>query len=830
MNKTSVPIKVAIGYAIVIAIFCIATWMVYGNTRTFMRINQTEQAFMQRRDIIDSLVYSFMQMSNQERAICLGDVDQWDDFDRSLKRTIALSERLQDVLTKTTQDHKIDSLQALLRLKRDNTLLIMRMMAQNHEDRFLADKVNSLHQGTDSVIIHPKAPEVKENKETVYEVVKSRKGFFARLADAFRRQHTDTVSVTRNHHQVADSIPRNIDIAHDVANVLSDIAQKDISEKRKQRRRLRERERQQQRVSIRVAEQTDDLLRDIRRDERTAKQVAFEKNTEARRDVMAKVVMLALVSLLSACVLVYFVWRDVKRAQRDRERLREAKEETERLMAQRERLMLTITHDIKAPAASISGFTTLLSERVGGDAKAASFTHNINASANHLLRLVNALLDYHSLEDGKVELHATTFSPARLVGESVEGIRPQAQSKGLQVACDTSRCSQRLFRADAFRIKQIVDNLLSNACKYTKQGGITVKACTTSSLLIVSVSDTGCGMTPGETRRVFNAFARLPEAQGTEGVGLGLSIVQELVTLLHGDIQVTSRKGHGTTFRLAVPVAVVAGQNRQEQREALTAASATPQPAAEKPVEPVTDVVALDDDPLQRQLLQEMLRRLVPAGGSVTLCQRAGELLEKLKGHRPSVCLVDIEMPDTNGMEVARRIGPHDGMRLVAMTAHDASIMPQLTEVGFDGCLFKPIRMEELARVLGLHAAGGVDAASPDGPAEACDLSALTAFASGDKEAEGEIFRSFARELGGHIATLESALATMDRKQAAHVAHKALPLLTLIGARCVPLLQALSPERIGQLADGRLRDTIGEVLQDLRAVLRQVEDDICTLR
>lgn len=102
--KTSVPIKVAIGYAIIIAIFTMAAWMVYANTRTFMRINQAERAFMQRRDVIDSLVYSFMQMNNKERAISLGDTDQWDDFDRSLHRTIALSERLQEVLADSTQD------------------------------------------------------------------------------------------------------------------------------------------------------------------------------------------------------------------------------------------------------------------------------------------------------------------------------------------------------------------------------------------------------------------------------------------------------------------------------------------------------------------------------------------------------------------------------------------------------------------------------------------------------------------------------------------------------------------------------------------------------
>lgn len=139
MFKTSVPLKVAIGYAIVIAIFSIAAWMVYGNTRTFMRINQTERAFMHRRNIIDSLVYSFMEMNDQERAISLGETDKWQAFDQSLQRTILLSEHLQAALTDSTQDNKIDSLQALLRMKRLCTLQLMQIMAENHADRWHGD-------------------------------------------------------------------------------------------------------------------------------------------------------------------------------------------------------------------------------------------------------------------------------------------------------------------------------------------------------------------------------------------------------------------------------------------------------------------------------------------------------------------------------------------------------------------------------------------------------------------------------------------------------------------------------------------------------------------
>ena len=267
-----------------------------------------------------------------------------------------------------------------------------------------------------------------------------------------------------------------------MANVLSDIAQKDDLQKRQRRQRLAARERQQQLVSIQIADQTEQLLRDIRSDEHNAKEAAFEHDIEARHAVMAKVVLLALVSLLSALVLVYFVWRDVKREQRDRQRLKAAKDETERLMAQRERLMLTITHDIKAPAASISGFIQLLDERMRGDAKAASYVQNIGQSATHLLHLVTALLDYHRLESGNVETHPVTFSAARLVSECADSIRPQAEAKGLRVVCHVEGCTQEWLRGDAFRIKQIVDNLLEHLTTFTYD----------NALLSISFNINGC--------------------------------------------------------------------------------------------------------------------------------------------------------------------------------------------------------------------------------------------------------------------------------------------------------------------------------------------------
>ena len=576
--------------------------------------------------------------------------------------------------------------------------------------------------------------------------------------------------------------------------------------KKKRLNKIEQRERQQQLLGIKIANQTEQLLRDIRQDERQAKLKAFDQDVKARQGVVEKIILLAVVSFLSSIVLLGFVWRDVKRQQRDQQRLQRAKEESERLMNQRERLLLTITHDIKAPAASISGFVQLLQEQVA-DRHAQSYISNIANSADHLIHLVTALLDYHQLEDGRISLHPTTFCPSQLVAACADSVRPQAEREGLQVICDISACASSFYQGDAFRIKQVIDNLVSNAFKYTDQGHIAIKASTSTSSLQVCVNDTGCGMTEEETHRIFNAFARLPEAQGKEGVGLGLSIVRELVQLLDGNIQVSSEKGKGTSFLVTFPITPVQAPQEKAQKATPSAMS-------------TENILLLDDDLLQLTLLQEMLSQLGVDSRNITVCQRVDAALTAFRQAPPSAMFIDIEMPEMNGMEVARRIGEHPDTKLIAMTAHDASILPQLTEAGFDDCLFKPFTVGKLADTLGI--AAPIQAAPEnESVQDGYDFSSLTAFASGDREAEQEILRSFAQERQGYIQTLASALSSDNRQDVAHVAHKALPVMTMVKAKSLPLLLRMSPENISSMSDEQLRQAVQQVLEEMTLIRRQ---------
>uniref|UniRef100_UPI0040264217 ATP-binding protein n=1 Tax=Prevotella sp. TaxID=59823 RepID=UPI0040264217 len=739
----STRIKILVGYALLAIVLLSATWMVYDNTRSLSAVNHASERFMARRDIVDSLVFSMLETANAERSVLLGDASKWERFDRALSGSKRHARKLRPLLNDTLKQQRLDTLMALLIAKRENTLLVMNVLKNNSRDSYYNNKVEALHSGRDSIVISPQTKERHEQHETVYEVVKTKRGFFRRLGDAFRKQRTDTISTTRLTHQPStDTIHHRLNIADSVANALAEIHSEQQRANDRQQDIISTRNDRLQLVSIQLTKRTWQLLEDIQSDEHNALQRVVGKAISSRRAMIVRIAVLGLLAILSAAILVVYILRDIKRERRDRQRILEAKTETERIMQQRERLLLTITHDIKAPAASIAGFIDLLSEYVDRP-KAVGYLQSISGSANHLLQLVSALLDYHKLESGKAERHEVSFQPTALVSECVAQMQPLAMAKQLRLATDINVAEDMFCRSDAFRIKQIVNNLVSNAIKYTDEGEVRVGITVLNGWMTLSVSDTGCGMTPEELQSVFNAFTRLPGAQGKEGVGLGLTITREIVTLLGGRINVASTKGKGTTFRVCLPVKVVTNHgihsggalvssaptkqqvhqqskevHQQSKHNSMVGALETSAPPKgnsqhlnTSTPQPIISVVIVDDDRLQGQLLNEMLRRIDGVQFDITTTIHADKAIRIAVEKNPHIVFTDIEMPEMNGSEIMRRIRNASSAtsatdksvlrtKFVAMTAHEQSIMPQLRSDGFDACLFKPFSVQTLAATI----------------------------------------------------------------------------------------------------------------------------------
>lgn len=755
MHKNNIPVKVSIGYAAVAIIMVLAIALVYGNTKSIIAINQASKEYIAKKNTADSTMTS------------------------------------------------------LLKEEQENLRQLSDAMAGKPDENYLREKVNSLNTGKDSVVVHSKAPQTHEAKSTTVEVVKTRKGFFRRLADAFKKEHAETLSVKKDSNMaVVDTVVTPVNVAENVADILQQIEKKENHEKRSHADNMNKEVEDLKVVSTQLALRSAKQLSDVHQKERGAMQRAISQAMEARRDLLWQMGLLAIVTIAAVMVLIVVIWRDSKKEREYQESLEAANEEIQCVMNQRERLLLTITHDIKAPAASIAGFIDLMGDYVSSR-KGMECLHNIKNSAVHLSHLVASLLDYHQLENGLMKVRPTTFSLVRLVAECVEGMRLRAEEKGLRLSYDTTK-AEGLFLADAFRIRQILDNLVGNAIKYTDCGGVTVKALVSKVMgkhqLTLSVKDTGKGMTTEDKRKVFQAFARLGNAQGIEGAGLGLSITKELVALLDGEIHVNSTVGKGSIFTVTIPV--------EPSKEETTKKDARKAFANHK-------ILILDDDKLQLQLIQEMLRRIVDDSWRVFACGHVVDALTTLHNERPALMLMDIEMPEMNGTEMIRHVN-HAQMTVVAMTAHDNSIKGQLLEAGFDDCLFKPFGIDQLARILGKEAKGQVvadDTTPTDGPSSRFD--SLVAFAGGDEDAAREIVSTVKEELARNLSDLkemrESAILPVEN--IGKVAHKLLPIASMTRMESVEALTALSPERIHGIGEGQIREYLKMVINELQDIL-----------
>ena len=774
MHKNNIPLKVALGYCIIAIIMILAISLVYSNTKSIIAINEASREYIKKKDAADSTMTS------------------------------------------------------LLKEEQKNLKQLSDAMAGKSTSNYLQDKVKSLNTGKDSIVVHSKAPQTHEAKKTTVEVMKTRRGFFRRLADAFKKEHAETLSIKQDSNRaIIDSITTPVNVAENVANILDQIDKKEKVATQDHKESINKEMEDLKIVSTKLALRSAKQLSDVHQRERDSMQKAINKAMAARRQLLWQIGLLTLITLFAIIVMIWFIWRDARKERIYRENLEAANEEIQRIMNQRERLLLTITHDIKAPAASISGFIDLMKEYVT-EAQGMECLQNIKNSAAHLSRLVASLLDYHQLENGLMKVQPVSFSPAQLVKESVEGMRLRAKEKGLSISYEMTmgmkkeanqenETDKELFLADAFRIRQILDNLVSHAIKYTDHGGVNIKARVSKIMgkltLTLSVQDTGKGMTDEEKQKVFQAFTRLKSAQGIEGTGLGLSITQELVSLLGGEILLRSTLGKGSSFIVTLPIEPAPKDDSQEDiKQTSDHQEAKDSDNKKKAQQEFANhkVLILDDDKLQLQLLQEMLRRIAGDSWQVFACNHVIDALTILHNEQPALMLMDIEMPEMNGTEMITHIN-HTNMTVIAMTAHDTSIREQLIKAGFDDCLFKPFSMEKLSAILGIDS-------EPQS-----HFDALLAFAEGDEEAAKEILNTVKQELAEHLKNLKEAMEedSLSIDKIGKAAHKLLPIASMMQMSCLEELKALSPEHIQENGEEEIRKKLKVVADCLQHVLEQ---------
>ena len=402
---------------------------------------------------------------------------------------------------------------------------------------------------------------------------------------------------------------------------------------------------------------------------------------------------LALFILLLLLVLFIVIHRDairIKRYKRESadliRQLKQSALRNEELITSSKKAVHTITHELRTPLTAIIGYAGLMQKDCDVD-KIGSYIQNIQQSSNRMREMLNTLLSFFRLDNGKEQ---PNFAPCRIstITHTLETeFVPVAISNGLAL---TINChTDAVVLTDKERILQIGNNLLSNAIKFTESGGVSLITDYDDGLLKLIVEDTGTGMTEDEQRRVFGAFERLSNAATKDGFGLGLSIVQRIVAMLGGVVRLESEKGKGSCFTVEIPMQTAEEQPEQSRQGYV------------RQNEAYHEVIAIDNDAVLLLMLKEMYAQ---EGIHCDTCTDAAELIELIRKKEYSLLLTDLNMPDINGFELLEllrtsNVGNSRDIPVVVTTASGSCSKEELMEHGFSGCLLKPFSISELMEV-----------------------------------------------------------------------------------------------------------------------------------
>ena len=818
-----ITLKVIIGYLLLVTIAVCSVIYIYQIVEQVAGEEEPDSKARQKVYLVTntlSLLYESEAMG-QLIGMPQNDVAH---FNRTLNKAHRNMDSLRVLITDSVQLLKIDTIDMLLRRKRLNTKRLLETWKETNVEHLYTVNIEKVIAEQDTII---EQKEIKEHVVIKQDTVlspKKTKGFFRRLADAFSPGKADTSIIVNTTRQVVtDTLVTAYNPSDTIVSVLKSLQDSVAGQRKLLVEQLLDRAANLRYNNSVITSKINQILRDIEEEEVNVSIERMQNKQELLRDTSRSIAGIAIVAVVVLIIFIFMITRDISKSKYYRMQLEKAKQYAEDLLHSREKMMLTISHDIRAPLSSIIGYIDLLMRR-HPDERQQYYLENMSGSAGHILSLVNDLLDFHRLESGQMEIQQIPFSVSTLFNEIYTSFRPIAEAKSLEFVLNLKEeGSDKLYVSDPIRIRQVVGNLLSNAIKFTREGRVVMVVSVNvlignSAQLNVIVSDSGPGIPEEEQERIFGEFTRLSVSEKAEGFGLGLSITRKMTVLMGGSLSLKSIVGKGCDFTIELPMTVADVQVLPAAEESVA-----------KPVTPVfsgRDIYCLlvDDDPLQLALTEEYLRQNHVEVISCTDPFAVTGLLEK---NTFDVIITDIQMPGMDGFQLLAQIRSSymQGMDKIPVIALSASVENEhdhYLESGFTGFLNKPFTARQLITLLNKLLSTKIEVTTE------FKFDSLTAFAGEDKDASNSILSTFIYETGKSNDLLEASLNEGNREQSARLSHKRVPLFTMLGA--TSLVEKLrSIEKNAQsMAEEEWRNQLSEVIAEIKNIIAQATSLIQT--
>jgi len=498
----------------------------------------------------------------------------------------------------------------------------------------------------------------------------------------------------------------------------------------------------------------------------------------------------------------------------------------------KENFLANMSHEIRTPMNAIVGFAQLLSHEQL-DEKSRQYAKAIESSGENLLAIVNDILDISKIEAGMMRIEQVPFGLRGLIHSVETMVAPRAAEKGLLLHTSVAEDVPDVLEGDPVRLTQILNNLLSNALKFTSKGSVSLdlsakKQQQNHVTIEISVSDTGIGIDPQKLKRVFGRFEQADDTITREygGTGLGLSIVRDLVLLQGGTIDVESRPGAGTRFIVKLPYGISTG---------IIATESSISEAQTFTTRAKRSILAAEDNEVNQSLLQHVFAQW---GLPLELANNGAEAVEKLRGKKYDLVLMDIQMPVLDGYTAARKIRNDlkSDVPIIAMTAH---AMPGEREkcmrYGMNDYIAKPIKQEQLRQLIGRYIrfvepdAGGHSERSGETPLfTIINLDYLHLVSGGNKAYEQEATEKFLTAIPIAVETLVHSVRGAEEAKVRAMAHNLRSTISVMGLneKLYPMLDELEygkgdPKIWSEAAD-RVREICRGALAEAKLFLRSL--------
>ncbi|HET6559083.1 MAG TPA: hybrid sensor histidine kinase/response regulator [Prolixibacteraceae bacterium] len=797
----SVKVKVFMGYLTLVVLASLIVWVAYSKVLK-NSVNEADMSPVNNKFLyINNILTNLYQAEGLERSYAhTGQQIHYRDYLKLMDKIGLQIDTLAIMLNNPNQQMHTDSIKELLKIKLENAGELASIKKKNTPTVRYQQAIKKLELVNDTVSDPIKVyKNIVTNTDTIYTKQKKKK-FFQRLINVFAAQEKvdSNLHIKTTESVQIDSLVGTSSTIDTITSYVTAIVTEMRDESMAAESRLNQKEQEILANDLILTVQLRQVLADIENEELINSYQRVRLQQSNLEKTTGQIILVGAFALVTIIFFLVNILRDITKSQHYRQSLEKAKAYSESLLKSKEQFMLSLTHDLKSPLSSIIGFTELMEHEEKVSPRQKKYLDNISKASEHIRKLVIDLLDLARLETGKLTIESLPCNLGTLIGDIIEGFRPQAQAKKIDLLLEYSIKGSALYLSDPVRITQILGNLISNAIKFTEKGKVIIKVSAQPfskkiDRIRIDVIDTGIGISEENKQLIFEQFARVSSNKKQyEGTGVGLTITQKIIHLMHGSIQLESKPREGTHFIIHLPLQ----KSDQVAEIPVEIVKGKLEPVAGKAARGVVWII--DDDQTLLEMIASVLRSI---GMQVHTFDDPQKALQSFRKGCADLLIMDIQMPVMNGMELLRKIKEKNGgpIPAIAVSGMNAG---QNASPGFSAFIQKPFHPQTLIDVvsgqqIGLREVNNRESYTSTSP-NGYNLDQLAAFAAGDPESFREILTSLISTGKDNITLFRQYIEHENKDGISALSHKMLTLFRQMEATdIVELLTRLEQEPKG---------------------------------